>query len=478
MRLFKEMLQKNSKKILYVLIGMFLLFIILMVYQAKQPMKAAVKVVEKEKKLYEPVNIWKKYPKDFEKFDIFLEEIKKNIVRKEVIKKKDYEKKHMIKINYYDKKDILIYTIEDKYEINQSSYSSGRGGSSGKMRPFPKEEGFVYDDKGRIIKKMNTEPSYYTGFPVIKVEDEARKSYLFNGFTSGAVYYTEYTYNENGEVKKEYKLKPTQYYEKEIIDYENGKKKKSKKIIDDEVITERWNKIYVEIDKEYDEEGKLIKKYVLRKNKFNAMRSETDFDIKKGEIVTKYYDGDKVFATVTETMVGKDKAIVKRERVGDEWKSLGIVKLVNNNGKSELRYSFYIENKKEKIIYAKFEECKLSTGTSGAYNYGYNGIENIDYIKDIFNRFNVKKDNIMIPYDFKKMMIVDLKDKKNIINNYQFIKEKNVEININFIIGKILKKQKIKFNKKHFLLIFTESIKKEMLKTEYKKIKEEFLNEN
>ena len=35
--------------------------------------------------------------------------------------------------------------------------------------------------------------------------------------------------------------------------------------------------------------------------------------------MTKYYDGEKSFATVTETLIGKDRAIVKREREGDEF---------------------------------------------------------------------------------------------------------------------------------------------------------------
>ena len=70
------------------------------------------------------------------------------------------------------------------------------------------------------------------------------------------------------------------WYKKEITEYSNGKKIKEKKIIDYEVDAEEYNKIYVEITKEYDETEKLIKKFVLRKNKFNAVRS----DIKKIDI--------------------------------------------------------------------------------------------------------------------------------------------------------------------------------------------------
>ena len=39
------------------------------------------------------------------------------------------------------------------------------------------------------------------------------------------------------------------------------------------------NRIYVEITKEYDKNEKLIKKFVLRKNRLNAIRSETNCGI-------------------------------------------------------------------------------------------------------------------------------------------------------------------------------------------------------
>ena len=121
-------------------------------------------------------------------------------------------------------------------------------------------------------------------------------------------------YDEKGNMIKEERVNPSSWYEKEIREFrENGKKKTEKKIIDYEVDAEEYNKIYVEITKEYDENEKLIKKFVLRKNKFNAVRSETNFDFIKGEIVTKYYDGDKAFATVTETLIGKDRAISYRD---------------------------------------------------------------------------------------------------------------------------------------------------------------------
>ena len=48
---------------------------------------------------------------------------------------------------------------------------------------------------------------------------------------------------------------------------------------------------------------KVVRKKVVRKNKNNSIWSETDFDLPKGEIITKYYERDKAFATVTKTLV-------------------------------------------------------------------------------------------------------------------------------------------------------------------------------
>ena len=76
------------------------------------------------------------------------------------------------------------------------------------------------------------------------------------------------------------------HYEKEIKEYVNGKVKKSTKVIDYEYPKGRDILIYVEITKEYDANEKLIKKFVLRKNRLNAIRSETNFDLIKGEILT------------------------------------------------------------------------------------------------------------------------------------------------------------------------------------------------
>ena len=199
------------------------------------------------------------------------------------------------------------------------SVSQSRYGRLSQERAYPKEKGIVYDENGNITGKLEINPSIQVGYISRGLTDEPRRSLFETGYNPSKSSYTSYDYDKNGNLIKEIKIKPSNWFEKEEIEYKNGKKKTEKKIIDYEVTYEDTNKIYVEITKEYDENEKFIKKFVLRNNKHNAMRSETNFDFIKGEIVTKYYDGEKVFATVTETLIGKDRAIVKRERVGDEF---------------------------------------------------------------------------------------------------------------------------------------------------------------
>ncbi|BDU51504.1 hypothetical protein [Haliovirga abyssi] len=478
MRAFKEMLQRNSKKIILILIGILILFILGIISSVRQPVKKALKESKVKKKiLYIPKQfIWQKYPKDFKKEYKFKETIKKNIARKEVIKKKDYEKKHMLQINYYDKEDRLIYRIEDTRGIQQSSWSSGRGGASEKVRPYPKEEGYIYDEKGRIIKKVLTSPFYYKGSIIRKakdIESEERETYLFDGIRTGDVYYTEYSYNEKGELTREYKLKPMDYYEKEVIDYNIGKKKREKKMIDYEVLSEEWNKIYVEIDKEYDDKGKLIKKFVLRKNKFNAIRSETNFDIKKGEIITRYYDGDKMFATVTETMVGKDKAIVKRERVGDESKIIIVdyIEYISKDKFDYKKYKNYYSLYDQRYVLNTNDEIKFKVSfLRGSYEYNdtriEGGVDKNSYKyesyfsgdgSDTYSKVSSEINNI---FEIKR-----LNNLESEIYEYEINKEKYLEVLKNIMVGKL--EDNIK---KYLILKKQTKLKNESLKNEFKNI--------
>ena len=255
---------------------------------------------------YIPVDITKKYPEDFKAYGEFVEKVKKNAVKSD--KKIEEDKYHA---KYYDSKGREIYSIDELWGIQRNNWHSGRGGGS-QERAYPKEEGILYDEKGNIAGKLEIAPSIQVGYISRGVTDEPRRSLFETGYNPSKSSYTRYSYDKNSKLIKEIKIKPSNRFEKEEIEYKNGKKKSEKKIIDYEVTYEDTNKIYVEITKEYDKDEKLIKKFVLRKNKHNAIRSETNFDLIKGEIVTKYYDGDRnakiiMFNFSNESMYKKKK---------------------------------------------------------------------------------------------------------------------------------------------------------------------------
>ena len=295
---------------------------------------------------YIPVDITKKYPEDFKAYGEFVEKVKKNAVKSD--KKIEEDKYHA---KYYDSKGREIYSIDELWGIQRNNWHSGRGGGS-QERAYPKEKGIVYDENGNITGKLEINPSIQVGYISRGLTDEPRRSLFETGYNPSKSSYTSYDYDKNGNLIKEIKIKPSNWFEKEEIGYKNGKKKSEKNIIDYEVTYEDTNKIYVEITKEYDKDEKLIKKFVLRKNKHNAIRSETNFDFIKGEIVTKYYDGDKAFATVTEKLIRKDRAIVKRERDGDEF----VIWDYFTYGKED-KFDRYIVTLNQIILY-HFKECK------------------------------------------------------------------------------------------------------------------------
>ena len=283
-----------------------------------------------------------KYPKEFAELRDVTLKIKSNIVKEVETKIRKGEEKKTI-TEYYDKNNNKIYKITQ----NDFAYYSGGayGGSRGSLRVqkyfAPFEEGVLYDEKGRILYKteLNKAPGYEYSREgqdkyayLLRIEKNLNSLVPERGY--GNLKFTEYKYDEKGEVSEE-RIRWMSISNIEFTDrfYENGKLRKEHKVIDDEGDRINRNLIFVEIEKEYDENGKMVRKHVTRKNKermysedkeavanYNPnMRSETEFDLIKGEIVTKYYDGEKVFATVTETLVGGNKAIVKRERDGDEF---------------------------------------------------------------------------------------------------------------------------------------------------------------
>ena len=350
---------------------------------------------------YIPVDITKKYPEDFKAYGEFVEKVKKNEVKSD--KKIEEDKYHA---KYYDSKGREIYSIDELWGIQRNNWHSGRGGGS-QERAYPKEKGIVYDENGNIVGKLEINPSIQVGYISRGLTDEPRRSLFETGYNPSKSSYTSYNYDKNSNLIKEIKIKPSNWFEKEEIEYKNGKKKTEKKIIDYEVTYEDTNKIYVEITKEYDENEKLIKKFVLRKNKHNVMRSETNFDFIKGEIVTKYYDGEKAFATVTETLIGKDRAIVKRERVGDEFVIWDFTDLKRSG--ENILFKRYIADISLNLKYL-FNDSKRKYTTE--YNDGSYGITKETYIDDLFC-MEKNEDYMIGGMSFKEILKYNKEDEYN-----------------------------------------------------------------
>ena len=332
-----------------------------------------VETVEEEKPDYIPADIEKKYPEDFKSYGEFIEKVKKNAVKSD--KKIEEDKYHA---KYYDSKGREIYIIDELWGRQKNSWHGGRGGAI-LERAFPNEKGILYDEKGNIAEKLEIQTTGSQTYHSKGTDDEPRRNLYVTGFNpSSNNKYTRYYYDEKNKLIKEVEMTPSNWFIKNEIEYKNGKKKSEKKIIDYEVTYKENNRIYVEITKEYDKNEKLIKKFVLRKNRLNAIRSETNFDFIKGKIVTKYYDGDKAFATVTETLIGKDRAIVKRER--EE------VKIFDNYNKiTEKSYNYIRNIIKNNSIYKVLKVNKNYNTFIFEYNDVKNGIDKNSFFYETFN---------------------------------------------------------------------------------------------
>ncbi len=186
---------------------------------------------------------------------------------------------------------------------------------------------------------------------LIQSKNEERRNYIIDGRHPGLHIFTLYTYDEKGKKTKEeeYRINYAMSdYTQTIRTYVDEKLNKET-ILQDVLNDGNRGIIIVNIEKNYDKNENLISKKIIRKNKNNSIRSETDFDLLKGEIITKYYEGDNDFATVTETLVEKDKSIVKRERVGDDFVIWDFVNRESNNSPSFITsvYDRYITKKGE-----------------------------------------------------------------------------------------------------------------------------------
>lgn len=275
--------------------------------------------------------IEEKYPQAMKNVEIAREELLKTIKTKNIYKR---DSDHLIG-EYYDKKGRLIF------HSNQSlGYT--RMASQRFERFMPTEEGTLYDEKDRVYKRirLNNGLTYFA------------KSTSENDLYS---FIKDITYNcEVEEIKyleKDKKIEhsteistSSQYYKEIIKEYKNNILV-SEKMVEDEECDDGF--IIATIEKKYNEKGELVYKTVERKDKTNDYRSFTEMNFAKDEIVTKYYKGKDVFATVTENLIGsvetieglemikgdsikvkrknKAKAIVKRQKVGEPIKIIDVL---------------------------------------------------------------------------------------------------------------------------------------------------------
>jgi hypothetical protein len=361
------------------------------------------------KVVYIPSDITKKYSEDFKKVEIIIDNINKNIENSE----EEYVTNKIVMKRYKDKNDRVIYEIKENTEVYIKHNGGGRGGFITYQKDYPSELGYVYDNSGKIKNKIEIKGS--NSYRVNSEYDNNSKSFLKDKQTPNMITVSTINYDKKGNKIKEEIVRVSEWYEKEITEYADEKKKIEKKIIDNESDYEPLNKIYVEITKEYDETEKLIKKFVLRKNKFNTIRSETNFDFIKGEIVTKYYDGEKAFATVTETLIGKDRAIVKRERVGDEFVIWDFQIKELNKINSEI----YI-TRKNNILY---KTNKFISESGGSYQTNIYGVNEDEYLWETYDNLNFKTDYgndfSIVVWNFNS--VIGIEDNK--INKYELTEE-------------------------------------------------------
>ncbi len=374
----EEKMKKLNKKLqiagVTIVIIFFLIIQIVPIFNHKSYNRETEEITEEiQKPVYKNIILADKYPDEFSYPWKLKQKLKENVVREE----KEQQGKQII-YRYFDKKNREIYRIEENISVNKMSWHSGRGGAGSVKRSYPDEYGVLYSDDGK--KEAELQIKGLNEYTLNSDTDSKRHSMFNDGDNQGEESIIRYFYDKNGNLIKEKRATPTLYFEMSEVYYKNGKKTGEKIINDCEYPESASSYIYVEITKDYDKNEKMVKKFVLRKNKFNAIRSETNFDLIKGEIVTKYYEGDKAFATVTETLIGKDRAIVKREREGDEFVIWDFVrKAEKGNG----RYDKYYINKNDNRLMYVFRQCDYLS--EYGFNHGEKGIKKETFAEDVFS---------------------------------------------------------------------------------------------
>ncbi len=413
----------------------------------------------KEQNKVNKINMWEKYPEAFIKEKNILNEIRNTIRNSDEKSTIKYENVPMDLRCYYDKTGREVYSVEHKVEL---SHRGGGKGATIRTRYYPEEKGVFYGENGIIKAKIEIRSSGME-YDVNTEKKEERRNFIIDGRHPGLHIFTLYTYDEKGKKTKEeeYRINYAMSdYIQTIRTYVDGKINKET-VLQDVLNDGNRGIIIVDIEKNYDKNENLISKKVVRKNKNNSIWSETDFDLPKGEIITKYYERDKAFATVTETLMGKDKSIVKRERVGDDFVIWDFVnkKIINTNIPSFITdgYDRYITKKGEIIVIIK-EVLEHGHAYNSTLNTP-NGIDKdsffeeriSDYFKEDFSvTESYKVDKIVIPNSFNKSKIIySLKEEfplGSVLKKYNFkeeeikeyIKNKNIEKESIFTIKEVI----------------------------------------
>lgn len=410
--------------------------------------------------------IEEKYPQAMKNVETAREELLKTIKTKNIYKR---DSDHLIG-EYYDKKGRLIF------HSNQSlGYT--RMASQRFERFMPTEEGTLYDEKDRVYKRIRLN----NGLTYFAKSTGENDLYSFIKDITYNCEVEEIKYLENDrKIEHSTEISTSSQYYKEIIkEYKNNILVSEKMVEDKE---SDYGFIIATVEKRYDEKGELVYKTVERKDKTNDYRSFTEMDFTKDEIVTKYYKGKEVFATVTENLIGpvetiedtemikgdsvkityknKTKAIVKRQKVGEPVKIVDVIEYYDrdrskkflNREHSILLNTRYIFDSVGNLVYIidgeKFD--MLSYIGNEAENYPYSMEDG--YLHENFYNSSFNK-NSMYKYFYysKKLKKIDMKS-----NNINFF-ENNEEEDKNVAFGII--------NLKNFKLIKKEKIASNTIKT-------------
>ncbi len=396
--------------------------------------------------------IEKKYPKEFAKAETYRQMILKSIKS---------EKRRIdnlnIYIDYFDEKGRLIYKVEQSRQVSKVNVGTSKGSSMYKEEVFPpKEEGYIYDKDGKMIHKLIVPEKM--PYRIEKFNENNFYTYLkAGGPLTLAIDITYPKENERVEIE----------YDCSTLNWANMLDKKERKYINNilinekEMIDDESNNgfIKVNIEKKYNEKGELIYKTVERKDKTNDYKSFTEMDFAKDEIVTKYYKGKDVFATVTENLVGpvetieetemvngekvkkvyknKVKAIVKRQKVGEPVRIVDIQtydskKLVMKvercifDEKGNLKYKYTgVKGWKETYL-ADSVDFPMEDGYlhESFYATNFDSNENYKYLGDfkLVEKFDIESNKIV---SFEPIHEIEIKECNLELGN---IEEKNMKL--------------------------------------------------